>query len=67
LAGPIYGLSATALGIGFIVGAWRVLRDRQDAAGVSLSRDAPAKRMFRFSLLYLAVLFAALAVDRLVG
>jgi protoheme IX farnesyltransferase len=67
LAGAIYGLAAAALGLGFILGAWRVLRDRQDAAGVSLTGDAPAKKLFRFSLLYLAVLFAALAVDRLVG
>ena len=67
LAGAIYGLAAAALGAGFIVGAVLVLRDRQDAAGVSLTGDAPAKKLFRFSLLYLAVLFAALAVDRLAG
>ena len=67
LTGPVYGLAATALGAGFVVAAVRVLRDRQDAAGASLTRDAPAKAMFRYSLLYLAVLFAALAVDRLFG
>ncbi len=67
LAGPIYGISAMALGVGFTVGAWRVLRDRQDAAGASLTHDAPAKTLFRFSLYYLAVLFTALAVDRLAG
>ena len=67
LTGPIYGFAAVALGIGFIAGAWRVLRDRQDAAGVSLTNDAPAKKLFRFSLYYLAVLFSALAIDRLVG
>ena len=67
LAGPIYGLAATALGIGFVAGAWQVLRDRQDADGRSLTRDAPARVMFRYSLLYLAVLFAALAADRLIG
>ncbi len=66
LTGPIYGLSALALGVWFLVGAWQVLRDRQDAAGVSLTRDAPAKACFRTSLLYLFILFAALAVDRLV-
>jgi protoheme IX farnesyltransferase len=66
-AGAIYGAAAAALGAGFIVGAWLVLRDRQDAAGVSLTHDAPAKKLFRFSLWYLFVLFAALAVDRLVG
>ncbi len=67
LTGPVYGLAATALGLGFLVAAARVLRDRQDDEGVSQTRDAPAKAMFRYSLLYLAVLFAALAVDRLAG
>jgi len=67
LAGAIYGLAAAALGAGFIVGAVLVLRDRQDARGVSQTNDAPARKLFRFSLLYLAVLFAALAVDRLAG
>jgi protoheme IX farnesyltransferase len=67
LTGPVYGLAAVAMGAGFVIGAWRVLRDRQDAAGVSLTRDAPAKALFRFSLLHLAVLFAAFAVDALVG
>jgi protoheme IX farnesyltransferase len=66
-AGPIYGLSALALGLGFMLNAWRVLRDRQDPTGISLTSDAPAKAAFRFSILYLFVLFAALAVDRLAG
>ncbi|MBV9756755.1 MAG: protoheme IX farnesyltransferase [Alphaproteobacteria bacterium] len=66
-AGPIYGLAAAALGLGFLVSAWRVLHDRQDARGVSLSGDAPARAAFRYSILYLFVLFAALAVDRLCG
>ena len=35
--------------------------------GVSLTRDAPAKAAFRFSILYLFLLFSALAVDHLVG
>jgi protoheme IX farnesyltransferase len=67
LAGPIYGVTATVLGGFFLIAAWRVLRDRQDASGRSLTGDAPAKALFRFSLLYLAVLFASLAVDRLIG
>ncbi len=65
--GAVYGLSALALGLGMIAMAWRVLRDRQDAAGVSLTGDAPAKAAFRYSLLYLFVLFLAFAVDRFVG
>ncbi len=64
LAGALYGAAAVLLGLGFVVQAWRVLRDRQDEAGVSLSGDKPAKAAFRFSLIYLAVLFAALVADR---
>ena len=50
-----------------MVSVWRVAADRQDAAGVSLTGDAPARAAFRYSILYLFVLFAALAVDRLAG
>lgn len=67
LAGPVYGAAALALGLGFLVSAWRVLRDRQDAGGSSLTHDAPAKAAFRYSIVYLFVLFGALAVDRLAG
>jgi heme o synthase len=66
-SGPVYGLAATVLGGGFIVSVWRVATDRQDAAGVSLSNDAPARAAFKYSILYLFALFAALAVDRLAG
>jgi len=66
-SGPIYGVAATVLGIGFLVSVWRVLTDRQDAAGVSLTRDAPARMAFKYSIYYLFVLFGALAVDHLAG
>jgi len=66
-SGPVYGGAALVLGAGFLASAWRVLRDRQDGQGVSLTRDAPAKAAFRYSIVYLFVLFAALAVDRLTG
>ena len=66
LAGPIYGVAAVLLGLGFVFCAWKVLRDDQDPQGRSLTKDAPAKRCFRFSLLHLALLFAALAADRLI-
>ena len=62
-AGPLYGLTAAALGLGFILSAVLVWRDAQDAEGVSLTKDAPARACFRFSLAYLAILFAAVAVD----
>ncbi|MFT8243321.1 heme o synthase [Roseomonas sp. BN140053] len=66
LAGPIYGAAAAVMGAGFLWHAVRVLREPQDAAGRSLGNDAAARAAFRFSLLHLAVLFAALAVDHLV-
>ena len=66
LAGPLYGVAAALLGAGFLAFAFRVLRDRQDGTGRSLSGDAPARQAFRYSLLYLAVLFAAIAVDHFV-
>ncbi len=65
LAGPLYGATALLLGGGFLWHALRVLRDAQDASGRSLTGDAPARAAFRFSLLHLALLFAALAADRL--
>jgi len=66
-AGPVYGIAALALGLGFLVSAWRTLHDRQDARGVSLTGDMPARAAFRYSIAYLFVLFTALAVDRLFG
>ena len=67
LAGPTYGLTAAALGAGFVLSAALVWRDKQDADGVSLTRDAPARAAFRYSLAYLAILFAAVAVDHAIG
>ena len=65
-AGPVYGLSAVGLGIWFLLASWGVLHDKQDAAGVSLTGDAPAKWAFRVSLVYLFALFGALAADYLI-
>lgn len=66
-SGLIYGISALLLGAGFLISAWRVAVDRQDASGVSLTKDAPARAAFKYSIVYLFVLFGAIAVDRLVG
>jgi heme o synthase len=63
VAGTIYGLAATVLGLGFLASVWRMAHDRQDATGVSLTRDAPARATFRYSILYLFALFAALSLD----
>jgi protoheme IX farnesyltransferase len=60
----VYGVTASVASAGFLVMAWLVLRDRQDAEGNSLTQDKPAKLAFRYSLIYLAVIFFALAVDR---
>lgn len=66
-AGRVYGLTAAALGLGFVAMAVLVWFDKQDPDGVSLTGDAPARATFRYSLAYLAILFAAVAVDHLVG
>lgn len=63
----IYGVSALVLGLVFLVAGVGVLRDRQDPSGKSLTKDKPARLMFRYSLIYLFLLFLALAVDHVVG
>ncbi len=67
LTGTIYLVSTVLLDAGFLVCAVRVLRDRQDPTGTSLTDDKPARQAFRFSLLYLALLFAAVCADRLLA
>ena len=64
--GLIYGASASVLSLGFVACSWRVLRDRQDGTGVSLTEDRPAKLTFRYSLAYLAAIFVAIAADHAV-
>lgn len=54
MSGLIYLLSAVALGLGFIAYAWRLWRDYSDEL---------ARRTFRFSIIHLMLLFAALLVD----
>src|SRR5262245_11839400 len=58
--GWLYGAVALALGLAFVGHAVAVWRTNDDESG-----HPPAKRMFRFSLLHLAVLFAALPLDRM--
>ena len=62
-SGAVYGWCAALLGAGFLVMAARVVLDQQDAAGVSLTNDKPARQAFKYSLVYLFVLFAAIAAD----
>jgi protoheme IX farnesyltransferase len=51
--------------VAFAYYAWAVLADKQDASGISLTGDAPARAAFKYSILYLFVLFGACAIDRL--
>jgi protoheme IX farnesyltransferase len=60
--GWLYGTVALAFSLGFIAHAVIVWRAADDRRG-----HGAARRMFKFSLLYLAVLFAALPLDRLLG
>jgi heme o synthase len=62
-SGPIYGVAAALLGAAFCVKSWRVLRDSQDATGVSLTGDKPARANFKYSILYLFLLFGAVYLD----
>ncbi|WP_299702174.1 heme o synthase [uncultured Tateyamaria sp.] len=57
MAGPLYGILATALGIEFLRRAWLLLR-----TPIDVSR-APAKSLFVFSIIYLYAVFTALLVD----
>ena len=65
-SGPLYGIGAGLLGAVFLERVYRVMTDPQDETGVSLTRDMPAKRAFKYSVLYLFALFGVLALDRLV-
>ena len=60
--GWLYGAVALVLSLAFIGHAVLVWRTADDESG-----HPAARRMFKFSLLYLAVLFAALPLDRIVG
>jgi protoheme IX farnesyltransferase len=58
MSGPLYLCAALTLGAVFVVYAWRLLRDYSDAL---------ARATFRYSIVYLAALFAALLVDHYAG
>jgi protoheme IX farnesyltransferase len=60
LAGALYGLTAIALSVGFVVLAAMVLANRAtEPAGMRAE-----KRLFGFSVLYLFAVFGALVADR---
>jgi len=58
MSGWIYLAAAVALGIGFMVYGFKLWRDYSDTL---------ARRTFRFSILHLSLLFAALLVDHYVS
>jgi protoheme IX farnesyltransferase len=61
MLGLPYLISALVLGGWFLRDVWRVYRHRN---GTSADWSAPAWKLYKFSLLYLALLFLAMAVDR---
>jgi protoheme IX farnesyltransferase len=54
MSGWLYLLSALVLGALFVWYAWKLYR---------VYSDALARKLFRFSILYLSLLFAGLLVD----
>ncbi|WP_310474317.1 heme o synthase [Sandarakinorhabdus sp.] len=61
LADWVYGGTAITLGVIFMVMAWKVYRSSATLAADMLAE----KKLFKFSLAYLACLFGALVIDRL--
>jgi heme o synthase len=57
MSGPIYLVAAMALGCGYTAKSWRLLR---------FYTDDRARRTFRFSIVYLSLLFLALLIDHYV-
>ena len=66
-SGLPFGITAGLLGLVFLERVYRVINDRQDEQGNSLTGDVPAKAAFKYSIIYQFVLFGALAVDRWIG
>ena len=60
LTGPIYGVAASALSIGFVAFAATALANR----ATEPAQMGPEKRLFGYSVLYLFALFASLVADR---
>ncbi|HKU93610.1 MAG TPA: heme o synthase [Sphingomicrobium sp.] len=60
LTGPIYGVAAIGLNLGFVILAARVLANR----AAEPAQMGPEKKLFAYSVIYLFVLFAAVVADR---
>ena len=63
LTGPVYGIAAGVLSLGFVALAAAVLVNR----AAEPARMAPEKRLFAYSVIYLFALFGALVADRLLA
>ncbi len=63
LAGPVYGIAAAALSGLFLAMAVQVAIRRSEPEDKML----PEKRLFKYSILYLFLIFAALVIDRWVA
>jgi protoheme IX farnesyltransferase len=61
LGGPLYAALAAGFGGWFAIEAWAVFRESDEA------REPAARRLFGVSIMYLFVLFAALAIEHLMG
>jgi heme o synthase len=59
LAGPLYGIAASLLSLGFLVLALRVLAN----PATEPKAMKPEKQLFAFSILYLFAIFGALVLD----
>jgi protoheme IX farnesyltransferase len=60
LAGPLYGLAAVGLGLGFMLLAARVLANQ----ATEPAEMGPEKKLFGYSVFYLFAVFAVLVADR---
>ena len=60
LTGPVYGVAAIGLNLGFVILAARVLSNR----ATEPAQMGPEKKLFAYSVIYLFVLFAAVVADR---
>ena len=61
-AGVLYTLVTTALGAGFLIGAWRVYKIR-----TGQQADRAARQLFAYSILYLFLIFAVLLAEQGLG
>ncbi|MCC1481829.1 heme o synthase [Roseibaca sp. Y0-43] len=62
IGGPVYMAAALWMSLGFLMGAWDIWK--RDEAQAEADNYATEKRVFRFSLYYLFILFGALIAEK---